>query len=123
VILSRTKWMIAATLVALTIAMAGTSGTGAGMAVAQGTTPRTVSGAVLDANDQAQVGVTVFLRNTKTKSVRSFTSVEKGHFYFAQVSRVEDFELWAEKGDKKTAVKTISSWDNRSQVVSDLKLK
>jgi hypothetical protein len=36
---------------------------------------------------------------------------------------MEDFELWAEKGDKKTAVKTISSWDSRAKFVTDLKMK
>lgn len=93
------------------------------IAHAQDSTPRTVSGAVLDANDQPVIGATVFLRNLKTKSVRSFTSVEKGHYYFAQVSKLEDYELWAEKGNKKSAVKSISTWDTRPVLVTDLKLK
>lgn len=96
---------------------------GSAVALAQDSTPRTVSGAVLDANDQPVVGATVFLKNLKTKSIRSFTSVEMGHYYFAQVSKLEDYELWAEKGDKKSAVKSISTWDTRPKMVADLKLK
>jgi hypothetical protein len=35
----------------------------------------------------------------------------------------EDFDLWAEKGDRKTAVKTVSSWDARKEFETELKLK
>jgi hypothetical protein len=90
---------------------------------AQSTLPRTVSGAVLDAADKPIVGATVFIKSLKTKSIRSFTTVEKGHYYFAQVNKTDDFELWAELNGKKSAVKTVSSWDSRTQFVSDLKIK
>lgn len=92
------------------------------MAQAQNMGNRVVSGAVLD-GDQPVVGATVFLKNQKTKAIRSYTSTEKGHFYFAQVNMIDDFDLWAEKGNKKSAVKTVSSWDSRKEFVSDLKLK
>jgi hypothetical protein len=91
-------------------------------AEAQNLGMRVVSGAVLDGDDPV-VGATVFLKNQKTKAIRSYTSTDKGHFYFAQVTMVNDFDLWAEKGGKKSAVKTVSSWDSRKEFVSDLKLK
>lgn len=119
--LSRTVVLACAALTALTIG--SISHRIEPKAYAQQSTPRTVSGAVLDAEDQPVIGATVFLRNIKTKSVRSFTSIEKGHYYFAQVNKVDDFELWAEKEGKKSAVKTVSAWDTRTQYVSDLKLK
>ncbi|MGB0065434.1 MAG: carboxypeptidase-like regulatory domain-containing protein [Terracidiphilus sp.] len=84
---------------------------------------RTVSGAVLDANEQPVVGATVFLRNPKTKAIRSYISTEKGHYYFAQVEMNIDFDLWAEKDGKKSATKTVSSWDDRKDFVTDLKIK
>lgn len=84
---------------------------------------RTVSGAVVDANEQPVVGATVFLRNPKTKAIRSYISTEKGHYHFAQVEMNIDFDLWAEKNGKKSATKTVSSWDDRKDFVSDLKLK
>lgn len=92
-------------------------------AQAQNIGERTVSGAVLDPDSNAVSGATVFLRNEKTKSIRSYTSTANGHFHFAQVNMAEDFDLWAEKGDKKSAVKTVSSWDARKDFISDLKLK
>jgi hypothetical protein len=35
----------------------------------------------------------------------------------------EDHELWAEKDGKKTAVKTVSSWDTRPNFEVELKMK
>ncbi|MGA7338996.1 MAG: carboxypeptidase-like regulatory domain-containing protein [Terracidiphilus sp.] len=92
-------------------------------AQAQNIGERTVSGAVLNGNSAAVVGATVFLQNEKSKSIRSYTSTANGHFYFSQVNMAEDFDLWAEKGGKKSAVKTVSSWDARKDFISDLKLK
>lgn len=91
-------------------------------AQAQATGMRVVSGAVLDGDDPV-IGATVFLKNQKTKAIRSYSSTEKGHYYFAQVNMVDDFDLWAEKGGKKSAVKTVSSWDSRKDFITDLKLK
>ena len=91
-------------------------------AEAQSMGMRVVSGAVLE-GEEPVVGATVFLQNQKSKAIRSYSSTEKGHYYFAQVKMVDDYDLWAEKSGKKSAVKTISSWDTRKEFVSDLKLK
>jgi hypothetical protein len=92
-------------------------------ALAQNTGDRAVSGTVLDDASHPVPGATVFLKDQKTKTIRSFTSIANGHFYFAQVNKVKDFDLWAEKDGKKSAVKTVSSWDARTEFISDLKLK
>ena len=84
---------------------------------------RTVNGRVLDADSAAVQGATVFLRDTKTKSIRSYTSSEDGRFRFAQVNMQGDFDLWAEKDGKKSPVKSVSSWDARKEVEAELKLK
>ena len=57
-------------------------------AQAQNLGKRVVSGAVLDEASEPVVGATVFLKNEKTKAIRSYTSTSKGHFYFAQVNMV-----------------------------------
>ena len=84
---------------------------------------RTVSGTILDQSSQPVVGATVFLKNEKTKSIRSYISTANGHFRFSQVDMSVDFDLWAELGGKKSATKTVSSWDDRKDFISDLKLK
>jgi hypothetical protein len=92
-------------------------------AQAQNLGQRVVSGSVVDAASALAPGVTVFLKDMKTKSIRSFTTTDKGRFRFGQVNMAEDQELWAEKGDKKSAVKTVSSWDTRKEFEIELKLK
>jgi hypothetical protein len=84
---------------------------------------RTVTGTVLNENSQPVVGATVFLKNEKTKAIRSYISTADGHFHFAQVDMSVDFDLWAEKDGKKSGTKTVSSWDDRKEFVSELKLK
>jgi hypothetical protein len=92
-------------------------------AQAQNLGERTVTGTVLDAASNPVAGATVFLKNEKTKAIKSFTSIANGHFHFAQVSKSQDYELWAEKDGRKSDIKTVSSWDARSDFVSDLKFK
>jgi hypothetical protein len=84
---------------------------------------RVVYGNVVDANSAPVLGATVFLKDIKSKAIRSYTTVEKGRFRFASVNMAEEHELWAEKDGKKTAVKTISSWDARKEFEVELKLK
>ncbi|MGA2085360.1 MAG: carboxypeptidase-like regulatory domain-containing protein [Terracidiphilus sp.] len=98
-------------------------GFGPAAAQAQNLGQRVVSGYVVDANSKPVGGATVFLRDLKTKSIRSYTSAADGKFRFTQVNMAEDHELWAEKDGKKSATKTVSSWDTRTDFVCELKLK
>jgi hypothetical protein len=82
-----------------------------------------VIGAVVDGNSASVVGATVFLRDLKSKAIRSYSTTEKGRFRFTGVNMAEDHELWAEKDGRKSAVKTISSWDARKEFEIELKLK
>ncbi len=125
--IDRTILLSAAVMAALATGMVTGGSRGALIAPtnaeAQNLGDRVVSGAVLMEDATPVIGATVFLKNEKTKAIRSYTSTEKGHYYFAQVNMAEDYDLWAEKGDKKSAVKTVSSWDSRKTFVTDLKLK
>ena len=84
---------------------------------------RTVSGTILDESSQPVLGATVFLKNKKTKAIRSYISTAGGHFRFSQVDMSVDFDLWAEKDGKKSATRTVSSWDDRKEFILDLKIK
>lgn len=90
---------------------------------AQNLGQRSVSGSVVDGDSSPVTGATVFLKNEKTKSIRSYTSAKNGRFHFAQVNMTEDYDLWAEKDGKKSAIKTVSSWDARKDFETELKLK
>ena len=124
--MSRTSWRaaMACGLLALGAIPAGSRyALSAPAAWGQNMGERTVTGTVLNESAQPVVGATVFLKNEKTKSIRSYISTADGHFHFAQVDMSVDFDLWAEKDGKKSATKTVSSWDDRKEFVSELKLK
>jgi hypothetical protein len=95
----------------------------AGVAYAQNLGQRNVAGLVLDANSAPVQGATVFLKNQKTKSIRSYTSAANGSFRFAQVNMTDDYDLWAEKEGKKSPTKTVSNWDARKEFSTELKFK
>ena len=92
-------------------------------AQAQNLGQRVVTGSVIDADSATVPGATVFLQNLKTKSIRSYTSVKDGRFRFAQVNMSDDYDLWAEKDGKKSAIKTVSSWDARKEFETELRIK
>jgi hypothetical protein len=94
-----------------------------GKAYAQNLGQRSVAGLVLDADSSPVQGATVFLKNQKTKAIRSYTSAGNGSFRFAQVNMADDYDLWAEKEGKKSPTKTVSNWDARKEFSTELKLK
>ena len=114
-------WVVFAALVAGWMPLAPHGGPL--QAQAQNMGQRNVSGSVVDGNSAAVAGATVFLRNVKTKSIRSYTSSSNGRFRFAQVNMTDDFDLWAEKDGKKSAAKTVSAWDARKEFECELKMK
>lgn len=120
----RARWAAAVMFVALA---AGVAPLGSGgllpPAQAQNLGQRVVMGSVVDADSAAVAGATVFLRNSKTKSIRSYTSSKEGRFRFAQVNMAEDYDLWAEKDGRKSATKSVSSWDARKEFETELKIK
>ncbi len=92
-------------------------------ALAQNLGQRVVEGKVLDSSSAAVSGATIFLKNLKSKAIRSYTSESDGRFRFTQVNMADDYDLWAEKGSQKSATKTVSSWDTRADFQCDLRLK
>lgn len=93
------------------------------MAEAQNLGQRTVTGDVVNDDSAVVSGATVFLKNQKTKAIRSYTTAKDGRFHFAQVSMTEDFDLWAEKDGRKSGTRTVSSWDARKNYIVELKIK
>ena len=122
----RTSWAAGAVfgvLAAGLVPMAYQGGVGPSVAQAQNLGQRVVTGAVVDANSTPVASATVFLKDLKSKTIRSYSTDVKGRFRFAQVYMAEEHELWAEKDGKKSPVKTVSSWDTRKEFETELRLK
>ena len=122
----RTAWLAGTVFAALVVVWVPLGLGGiliAPCAQAQGTGMRTVSGAVLNEKSDVVADATVFLQNQKTKTIRSYTTPENGRFYFTQVSMTDDYNLWAQKDQQKSATRIVSSWDTRTNFTIDLRLK
>jgi hypothetical protein len=122
--LNRASWAAGVVFVALATGLVPLSHRSVvPQAQAQNLGQRTVMGTVTDDESAPLPGAIVFLRNAKTKSIRSYTTPKGGRFRFTQVNMAEDFDLWAEKDGKKSAIKGVSSWDARKEFETELKIK
>ena len=64
----------------------------------------------------------VYLKNTKTQSVKTFIAENDGSYRFHQLSTNIDYEIHAEKDGKRSDTKTLSSFDTRPQARINLKI-
>ena len=85
-------------------------------AAAEREASRSVSGTVLSKNDAALNGAVVYLKNTKTLSIKSYIADDRGQFRFNSLSSNVDYELYAEYNGVRSGTKTVSAFDNRKSV-------
>jgi hypothetical protein len=83
---------------------------------------RVVQGKVADGANAPIKGAVVYLKDSRSLAVKSFFSDSEGAYRFGQLSQNSDYEVWAEYNGKKSAVKTISSFDNKNQFYINLKI-
>jgi hypothetical protein len=88
----------------------------------RGPVQRVVQGKVTDSANAALKGAVVYLKDGHTLSVKSFIADDQGEYRFGQLAQNTDYELWAEHDGKKSAVKTISSFDSKNQFYINLKV-
>jgi hypothetical protein len=83
---------------------------------------RVVQGKVTDGANAPIKGAVVYLKDSRSLAVKSFFSDAEGEYRFGQLSQNSDYQIWAENNGKKSAVKTISSFDNKNQFNINLKV-
>jgi hypothetical protein len=83
---------------------------------------RTVRGIVVDKSDNPISGSVVFLKNTRTNSVRSSYTDDTGSYRFSGLDPNADYELHAEKDGAKSTTRTVSSFDSRKEIDLNLKI-
>jgi hypothetical protein len=83
---------------------------------------RTVRGVVLDKSENPISGSVVFLKNTRTNSVRSNYTDDTGSYRFSGLDPNTDYEVHAEKEGAKSSTRTISSFDGRKEIDLNLKI-
>ena len=96
---------------------------GAVFAQQRGNGQRVVQGKVTDAGNAPIKGAVVYLKDVRSLTVKSYFSDDEGGYRFGQLSQTTDYEIWAEFNGKKSAVKTISSFDSKNQFNINLKIE
>jgi len=85
---------------------------------------RTVRGVVVDKSSESPIpSAVVFLRNTRTNAVRSYIADDEGNYRFSGLDPNVDYEIHAEKDGAKSATRTVSSFDNKKEIVLPLKIE
>ena len=102
------------------LALAGTAMAQGGKREAQ---LRTVRGVVSDKSDNPVSESVVFLKNTHTNIVRSSYTDNTGNYRFSGLDPNVDYEVHAEKEGSKSSTHTVSSFDNRKEIVLNLKIE
>ena len=74
---------------------------------------RLVQGKVEDNTGKPLSGAIAYLKDTRTLDVKSYITEQDGVYRFDQLSPNDDYKLWAELNEKKSPVRTITSFDSK----------
>lgn len=83
---------------------------------------RLLTGKVLDANDNPLPNSVVYLTNTHTRSVKTYIVGDDGTYRFPALQPTIDYDVYAQLDNHKSGTKTVSQFDNRTQVYITLRI-
>ncbi len=86
------------------------------------TVGRLLFGKVLDPQDNPLPDAVVYVTNTRTRSVKTYIVGPDGTYRFPALSTAVDYEVYAQYKGRKSDTKSVSQFDDRSQVYLDLKV-
>ncbi len=86
------------------------------------TVGRLLFGKVLDPQDNPLPDAVVYVTNTRTRAVKTYIVGSDGTYRFPALSSSVDYEVYAQYKGHRSDTKSVSQFDDRSQVYIDLKI-
>ena len=83
---------------------------------------RLLYGKVLDGGDNPLSDAVVYVTNTRTRAVKTYIVGKDGAYRFPALSTAVDYEVYAQFNNHKSDTKSVSQFDDRSQVYLVLKV-
>ena len=83
---------------------------------------RLVFGKVLDGDDNPLPDAVVYVTNTRSRAVKTYIVGKDGSFRFPALASAVDYEVYAQFDGHKSETKSVSQFDDRSQVYLVLKI-
>jgi Carboxypeptidase regulatory-like domain len=120
--MNRKQFVIKAVVVACALLLAISAASGASPDKKEKTVGRLLFGKVLDPQDNPLPDAIVYVTNTRTRAVKTYIVGPDGAYRFPALSPAIDYEVYAQYKDHKSDTKSVSQFDDRSQVYLDLKV-
>ena len=79
-------------------------------------------GKVLDGDDNPLPDAVVYVTNTRTRAVKSYIVGKDGAYRFPALTSAVDYEVYAQFRNHKSDTKSVSQFDDRSQVYLVLRI-
>jgi hypothetical protein len=83
---------------------------------------RLLYGKVLDTDDNPLPDAVVYVTNTRTRGVKTYIVGKDGAYRFPALTSAVDYEVYAQFKSHKSDTKSVSQFDDRSQVYLVLKI-
>jgi Carboxypeptidase regulatory-like domain len=83
---------------------------------------RLLYGKVLDQQDNPLPDAVIYVTNTRNRTVKTYIAGPDGTYRFPALSTAVDYEVYAQYKGQKSDTKSVSQFDDRSQVYIDLKI-
>jgi hypothetical protein len=83
---------------------------------------RIATGKVVNKNGDPIGGAVVYLKDSRSNSVKTYIADDDGQFRFGELSPDTDYEIWAESNGVRSKSREISSFDNDSSFYFTLRI-
>lgn len=83
---------------------------------------RLLFGKVLDQQDNPVADAVIYVTNTRNRTVKTYIAGTDGTYRFPALSEAVDYEVYAQFKNHKSDTKSVSQFDDRSQVYLVLKI-